>query len=94
MKHTQTYQVTLGDIVFEVQAGQTILDAALILDIDFPHDCQVGACASCQCQLHTGDIRALTDFAYVLDDQALEAGIILACQSTPISNLSLKLIQD
>jgi 3-phenylpropionate/trans-cinnamate dioxygenase ferredoxin reductase subunit len=91
MKHTQTYQVTLGDDVFKVQAGQTILDAALIVNIDFPHNCQVGACASCQCQLLKGDIRALTDFAYVLDDQALDAGMILACQSTPKSDLSLTL---
>jgi ferredoxin len=91
MKYTQKYQVTLGDNVFEVQAGQTILDAALNLGIDFPHHCQVGACATCQCQLITGDIRALTDFAYVLDDQALNAGIILACQSTPESDLSLTL---
>jgi ferredoxin len=94
MKHTQTYQVTLGDNVFKVQAGQTILDGALISNIDFPHACQVGACASCQCQLLTGDIQALTDFAYVLDDQALNAGMILACQSTPKSDLSLILPQN
>jgi ferredoxin len=94
MKHTQTYQVTLGDNIFEVQAGQTILDAALIVDIDFPHDCHVGACATCQCQLLTGDIDTLTDFAYVLDDEALDAGMILACQSTPKSDLSLTLPQD
>ena len=94
MKHSQTYQVTLGNNIFTVQSGQSILDAALMLNIDFPHNCQVGACATCQCQLITGDIRALTDFAYVLDDQALDAGMILACQSTPKSDLSLTLPQD
>ena len=94
MKHIQTYQVTLGNNVFEVQAGQTILDAALMLDIDFPDDCQVGACATCQCQLLTGDIRSLTDFAYVLDDEALDASMILACQSPPKSDLSLILPQN
>jgi ferredoxin len=94
MKHSQTYQVILDDHVFEVQAGQTILDAALSLDIDFPHACQVGACATCQCQLLTGDIHALTDFAYVLDDEALDAGMILACQSTPKSDLSVQLPQN
>jgi ferredoxin len=49
--------VTLSDNVFEGQTGETIYDAALMLDIDFPHDCQVGACATYQCQLLTGDMR-------------------------------------
>lgn len=94
MKHSQIYQVTLGDNVFDIQAGQTILDAALSSGIDFPHHCQVGACATCRCQLINGDIRALTDFAYVLDDHALDAGMILACQSTPQSDISLKALKN
>lgn len=90
MKHSQTYQVTLDVNVFEIQAGQTILVAALSSGIDFSHHCQVGACTTCRCQLVSGDIRALIDFAYALNDQALDAGMILACQSTPKNDLSLK----
>ncbi|MFT5839853.1 MAG: ferredoxin [Flavobacteriales bacterium] len=86
--------MTLSDNVFEGQTGQTIYDAALMLDIDFPHDCQVGACATYQCQLLTGDMRSLTDFAYMLDDEALDAGMILTCQSPPKSDLFLVLPQN
>jgi len=94
MTKSNQYQINLNQHSFNVQSGETILDAALTAGIDFPYSCQVGSCASCKCQLITGKIRELLDFAYVLDDQELDQGMILACQSTAMSDLDIRLIVE
>jgi 3-phenylpropionate/trans-cinnamate dioxygenase ferredoxin reductase subunit len=94
MTQSNHHQVKLSQDSFVVQAGQTILEAALTAGIDFPYSCQVGSCASCKCQLKSGEIRALLDFAYVLEDHELDQGMILACQSTAKSDLEIGLIND
>lgn len=67
----------------EVQPGETLLHAALRHGIDFPHSCRVGGCASCKCQLLAGRVKELTETGYILSDEELDAGYILACQSVP-----------
>lgn len=89
-----TWQVTLGKDVFTIEKGQTVLDGALFEGIDFPHSCQVGSCSSCKCQLVSGQIRALSDFDYVLTEDEISKGIILACQSTAASHLEVAYIQE
>jgi ferredoxin len=83
------FKIELNQYLFTAQKGETILHAALSAGIDFAHSCQAGACATCQCQLISGEVRELTDFAFVLDDEQLSEGIILGCQSIPTSNLRL-----
>ncbi|NCP64261.1 MAG: 2Fe-2S iron-sulfur cluster binding domain-containing protein [Paraglaciecola sp.] len=83
------FKIELNQYQFMAHKGETILHAALSAGIDFAHSCQAGACATCQCQLKAGEVRELTDFAFVLDDEQLAEGIILGCQSIPKSNLSL-----
>jgi ferredoxin len=88
-----SYLVNIDKTQYAIESGQTILDAALEADIDFPYSCQVGSCSTCRCQLVSGDIRELTDFAYVLEEEALEQGIILACQSVAKSDLVLRFVK-
>lgn len=88
MSHT----VYLRDRQFTVQEGQTILDAALDQNIDFPHSCQVGSCSTCRCRLVKGDIRAFIEFDYVLMPDEIEAGWILACQSSPKTDLEISFV--
>jgi 3-phenylpropionate/trans-cinnamate dioxygenase ferredoxin reductase subunit len=91
MPSTKTYRIIVNDHTFPLEHGQTVLDAALSNGIDFPHNCQQGACSSCKCTLVSGEIRELADFAYVLDEDELALGMILACQSTAKSDLNIKL---
>lgn len=67
---------------FSVGPAQTLLEAALAHNIDFPHNCTVGTCGSCRCKLTEGRVSAITDFGYTLSREELEAGYILACQAT------------
>jgi len=74
----------------QVEPKQTLLQAALRQGIDFPHGCRVGGCASCKCKLVSGRVRELTEFGYVLSDEELEQGYILACQSVPQSDIAVE----
>jgi toluene methyl-monooxygenase electron transfer component len=65
----------------DVKAGDNLLKAGLAAGLPWPHDCRVGSCGSCKCRLVEGKIKELSDFAYVLDGDELQSGIILACQS-------------
>jgi ferredoxin len=68
---------------FEVEAGQTILQAALARGLPWPSRCRVGSCTTCRCRLLAGDVRTLTDASYVLSREQLAHRVILACQSQP-----------
>ena len=73
----------------DVKAGDNLLKAALELGLPWPHDCRVGSCSTCKCKLTKGKIKALTDFSYVLDQDQLKAGVILACQTRLKSDIEV-----
>jgi 3-phenylpropionate/trans-cinnamate dioxygenase ferredoxin reductase subunit len=66
---------------FDVEPGQTILQAALAKGLPWPSRCRVGSCTTCRCRLLQGDVRQLTDTSYVLSKEQLASRTILACQS-------------
>ena len=68
---------------FEVEPGQTILQAALAQGLPWPSRCRVGSCTTCRCRLLDGEVRSLTDTSYVLSREQLEQRFVLACQSQP-----------
>ncbi len=73
-----------------VGARETILQAALKAGLAYPSECRAGACASCKTQLVDGEIKPLTDFAYVLDVQEIQNGVFLACQSLAKTDLTIR----
>ncbi|MGF6691717.1 NAD(P)H-flavin reductase/ferredoxin [Metapseudomonas resinovorans] len=73
-----------------VDPKETLLQAALRHGIDFPHSCRVGGCASCKCKLVSGSVRELTETGYILSDEELDAGYILACQSVPRGDVHIE----
>ncbi len=87
-------QVRPAGAVVEVKAGDNLLKAALDAGLPWPHDCRVGSCGTCRCTLKEGDIKPLSDFSYVLDGDQLDAGMILACQSTLRSDVVVEVELD
>ncbi len=65
----------------KVKAGENLLSSALEAGLRWPHDCRVGSCGTCRCTLKQGQVKELSDFAYVLTQEELQSGMILACQS-------------
>jgi len=78
----------------EVQAGENLLKAALGAGLAWPYDCRVGSCGTCRCRLVEGKIKALNDFSYVLDDEELDRGMILACQTSLRSDVVVEVQLD
>lgn len=79
---------------FEVSGKINLLQAALNAGIKWPCDCKVGSCGTCRCILKEGKVKALNDFAYVLDADMLKKGYILACQSQLKSDLVVEVDFD
>ncbi len=63
--------------------GDSILDAALKTGADLPFACKGGVCATCRAKLEEGEVEM--DVNYALEEDELEAGFILTCQSHPRS---------
>lgn len=68
----------------------TILQAALDQAVAFPHNCRVGGCGTCKCKLLSGRVREMTDKSYVLSSDELKQGYILACQSVPLTDVTVE----
>lgn len=75
---------------FEVKPGENLLKAALQAGLRWPHDCRVGSCGTCRCKLKDGKVKELSDFAYVLTQEELQDGMILACQSALKSDIKVE----
>lgn len=87
---SQTKRVQINGKEISVQPEENILSAALRQGIDFPHSCRVGGCATCKCQLVEGKVKELTETGYLLSDEELDQGYILACQSIPKTDVTIR----
>lgn len=84
-----TFKVELypKGITFTVEKQQTILEAALSQQIDFPNRCQVGACGMCLCRLLEGEVKY--QYEPMLTDAEQDEGWIFACLAMAASDLKL-----
>ena len=62
---------------------ETILDATLRVRPDAPFSCTNGVCGTCRAHLVEGEVRM--DRNYALEPDEMEAGVVLACQSHPVT---------
>lgn len=64
--------------------GEPILDGALRHGADLPFACKGGVCATCKARLLQGQVRM--DNNYALEQEELDQGFILTCQSHPLTS--------
>ena len=64
--------------------AETILAATLRERPDAPFSCTGGICGTCRARLVEGEVRM--DRNYALEPEEVEAGIVLACQSHPVTD--------
>jgi ring-1,2-phenylacetyl-CoA epoxidase subunit PaaE len=60
-----------------------ILDAAQRVRTDLPFACKGGVCGTCRARLTEGRVRMRRNFA--LEQEELDAGFVLTCQSLPVT---------
>jgi ring-1,2-phenylacetyl-CoA epoxidase subunit PaaE len=68
---------------FQVNAPQTILQAALENNIPLPYSCQKGMCSSCAIQLTDGNVYL--HYNQVLTDREVKSGRVLTCTAHPLT---------
>jgi len=66
-----------------VEPHQTILEAALDLDLDLPYSCQAGMCTACLGKCVSGSVKL--DEEDGLSESELKAGYVLTCVAHPLT---------
>ncbi len=67
-----------------VKPHETVLEAALNMDIDLPYSCQAGMCTACMGKCVSGKVQL--DEEDALSEAELQEGFILTCVSHPMSD--------
>jgi ferredoxin-NADP reductase len=65
------------------RAGETLLESARRAGLDPPFSCEAGNCATCIGQVTEGEIKMRANNA--LDDDEVDEGWVLTCQSEPVT---------
>ncbi|AFM18355.1 flavodoxin reductase family protein [Mycolicibacterium chubuense NBB4] len=65
------------------RAGNTLLQTARLAGLKAPYSCETGSCGTCMARIVDGSARMLNNDA--LDDDEVEEGWVLTCQSLPTS---------
>ena len=74
---------------FTMEAGMSVLDAALENSIDAPYACKAGVCSTCKAKVVEGEVEMEAN--YSLEDYEVRAGYTLTCQARAVSD---KLVID
>jgi ring-1,2-phenylacetyl-CoA epoxidase subunit PaaE len=61
--------------------AESVLDAAQKVRADLPFACKGGVCGTCRAKVTAGEVTMRRNFA--LEDDEVEAGFVLTCQSRP-----------
>jgi 3-ketosteroid 9alpha-monooxygenase subunit B len=61
-----------------------LLDLMLDNGLAAPYSCREGACSACACRIEQGEVKMLQN--EILDQEDLDDGIVLACQSLPVTD--------
>ncbi|QLQ30417.1 MAG: 2Fe-2S iron-sulfur cluster binding domain-containing protein [Candidatus Thiothrix singaporensis] len=74
---------------FQVNDGETLLQAALRQEVPVPWGCGGGVCGVCMAQIVSGEVRYPDGEPLALFEEDAAAGRLLPCVSQPCSDLVL-----
>ncbi len=92
MSDTYTVRLEPVGVEFEVEEGETVLNAAFRQGISLPHGCKEGQCSACKCNLMEGEVDLLKYSTFALSDGERENGGILLCRSLAQDDLVIELL--
>jgi CDP-4-dehydro-6-deoxyglucose reductase len=79
--------VDSGDL-FDVQADETVLEAALRHGVSLAHECTLGGCGTCRVRIEQGSVTYRA-FPTGLTEQEHAEGYALTCQAQALEDLTL-----
>jgi CDP-4-dehydro-6-deoxyglucose reductase len=74
---------------FSVEAGESLLDAALRQGVLLPYNCRGGGCGSCRGRVVAGQVSYPQGLPSGLSEAEQQAGFALFCQAHPSSDLRI-----
>ena len=92
MGDTYTVRLEPVGVTFEVEEGETVLDAAFRQGIALPHGCKEGQCSACKCVLLDGEVDLLRYSTFALNDSERETGHILMCRAQAFTDVEIELL--
>eukprot|EP01039_Chlorochromonas_danica_P007168 gene7168-7928_t len=91
----KTHKVTIEkegvETVVDCAEDTSVLDAAIDAGIDFPHDCKLGVCLTCPCQVVSGNVERT---AGTLDESVVAKGYALGCMTFPQGDCKIRIIPE
>jgi len=61
----------------------------VLAGIDIPYGCGTGNCATCLCEIKSGEVELLPHGDGALSQRQKAAGLTLACRAEPRSNVEI-----
>jgi len=89
MSETHTVRLSPVGVEFDVEHGETVLNAAFRQGIALPHGCKEGQCSACKCVLLDGEVDMLKYSTFALNDMEKESGHVLLCRCIAYSDLEV-----
>lgn len=75
---------------FDVEEGETVLDAALRQGVQIKYGCRSGKCSTCKFQIEDGEIDYGEVSVYSLPDAERDQGWSLLCRARPLTDLLIR----
>jgi len=75
---------------FQIQEGESVLEAALKKGYAFPYGCRNGVCGSCKGKLLSGEVDYGTNTPPALSNEDIQNGMALFCQARACSDLTVE----
>ncbi|MBD3610195.1 MAG: 2Fe-2S iron-sulfur cluster binding domain-containing protein, partial [Gammaproteobacteria bacterium] len=82
--------VTPSNHEFTVEAGETILDAALRHGLSFPYGCRSGVCGACKCPVTDGELDYAGVMQPALSQDDIDNGMGLFCKAMASTDLVIE----
>jgi len=86
MKQFQVKNINSG-VIFTVNEGESVLNAALRQGVMLPYSCKNGTCGSCKGKLESGEVHYPFHPPIALSREEMAEGGALLCQAEPIEDL-------
>ncbi|MGJ4859831.1 NADH:ubiquinone reductase (Na(+)-transporting) subunit F [Labrys sp. La1] len=92
MSVAHTVRLEPVGVEFEVENGETVLNAAFRQGIALPHGCKEGQCSACKCVLLDGEVDMLKYSTFALNDMEKDSGHVLLCRTIAYSDMEVELL--
>jgi CDP-4-dehydro-6-deoxyglucose reductase len=83
-------KVTPSGHEYLVEGRESLLEAALRSGLHLDFGCSSGNCGACRCRVVSGKVAKLRDHDYILGTREREAGYVLACSCTAVTDVVIE----